>query len=294
MKTKAIFFTTIAFASATTSLFSSDMPFTVEVSGHGPSMILIPGLACPGDVWDSTVAQFSDRFECHVVSISGFGGTPARDGDGPLLESVREGLAGYIRDKNLTQPAIVGHSLGGFVALDLASHHPDLTGKLVIVDSLPFIVGIMRPGATVEDAKLAAESTADAFSQMNAETYAGMIRGGPNGSTMAAAAEDIDVIIEWGLASDPATVGQALRELYGSDIRADLARIKSPTLVLAAWVGYAPYSSHEYVKQVYGEQYSQLEGVSLAITDTARHFIMLDEPEWTFAQIETFVAQTTP
>ncbi len=33
-------------------------------------------------------------------------------------------------------------------------------------------------------------------------------------------------------------------------------------------------------------------GFHLAITDTARHFIMLDEPEWTFAQIEAFLAAT--
>src|ERR1043166_3653818 len=40
--------------------------FTVQVTGHGKPMLLIPGLSCGGDVWKTSVEHFKDRYECHV------------------------------------------------------------------------------------------------------------------------------------------------------------------------------------------------------------------------------------
>ena len=279
----------LAFAVGT-SFAADSAAFQVKVTGHGQPMILIPGLACPGAVWDSTVAHFSDHYECHVITLAGFGGTPARVGAGPFLEGARQELASYIGRLKLDHPIIVGHSLGGYLALDLAANHPGIAGRLVIVDSLPFLMGIMRPGATAADAKQAATGTATAFAQMTPEGYAQMIRGGPNGSIMAASTADVDRIIAWGLASDGVTVGRAITELYSADLRPELTRITIPTLVFAAWIGYAPYSSHQFAAQIYGDQYSALKGVRLEITDTARHFIMLDDPAWMFSKIENFLA----
>lgn len=293
---KSFFFASLVFLWTTITSPAADpaAAFQVKVTGHGRPMILIPGLACPGTVWDTTVAHFSSRYECHVVSLAGFGGVPARAGQGALLENVREELALYIKEHKLTQPVIVGHSLGGFIALDFAANHPELPGHLVIVDSLPFLMGIMKPDATASEAKQAAEATAHSFSQMNAETYARMIRGGPNGSTMATSAADLDRIIAWGVASDPATMGKAITELYGADLRPELSRIKVPTLVFASWIGYAPYSSHAFAEKIYGDQYAGLKGVHLKITDTARNFIMLDDPAWMFTQIEEFLSPSAP
>lgn len=288
--------TALSFALLTAGAALSAEPasFRVTVTGQGKPMILIPGLACPGAVWDTTVARLQDTYECHVVSIAGFGGTPARTESGPLLEAVREELASYIRERHLERPVLVGHSLGGFLALDLAAKHPGLPGRLVIVDSLPFFLGVMRPGATAADAKQMAESTAAAFSQMDAKAYASMIRNGPNGSTMAAGETDLERIIAWGLASDPATVTQAMSEMYATDLREELARITVPTLTLAAWIGYAPYTNREIIGTTYRGQYARLEGVRIEITDTARHFIMLDEPDWMLARMKSFLEEAAP
>lgn len=296
MKTLSLILTfALAVAASALSSAAETSSFQVKVTGHGQPMIFIPGLATPGGVWDASVAHFGDRYECHVVSIAGFGGTPARAAaDTPLLSTVRDELAAYITEHKLAHPVIVGHSLGGFVALDLAAKHPDLPGKLVVVDSLPFIVGVMKPGATLEDAKQIAGAVAGGYSKMDPAAFAAMIRGGPNGSTMAAGAADLDRIIAWGLASDPATVAKAMSEMYTSDLRDDLAKIKVPALTLAAWVGYAPYSSHDYIDKTYREQYGKLADFKLSISDTARHFIMYDEPTWTFAQIEEFLGSNHP
>src|SRR5436305_1731639 len=96
--------------------------FQVKVSGHAKPMILIPGLSSSGETWDTTVAHYRDRFECHVLTLAGFAGVPRVPA--PMLERVREDMAEYIRKNKMEKPVVVGHSLGGFLALDLASNYP--------------------------------------------------------------------------------------------------------------------------------------------------------------------------
>src|SRR5450631_2693707 len=136
--------------------------FHVEITGHGKPMILIPGFASSGKTWDSTVARYKDRYQCHVLTLAGFAGEPRIDA--PFLETVRKDLATYIRKNKLDKPVIVGHSLGGFMALWLAEREPDLVGPLVIVDSLPFLADVMMPGATAESVKPMAENMRKMFS----------------------------------------------------------------------------------------------------------------------------------
>src|ERR1035438_6267595 len=96
-------------------------------------------------------ARYKDRFECHVLTLAGFAGVPRIPA--PMLEQVREGIAAYIRKNKLDHPAIVGHSLGGFLALDLAAHYPDLPGRLVIVDAYALTAAIVDAKATAEQAR---------------------------------------------------------------------------------------------------------------------------------------------
>ena len=86
--------------------------FDVKVTGKGQPMILIPGLASSGDVWNSTVERFRDRYECHVVNLAGFAGLPPVSA--PSLEIVRNEIAQYIQDKKLVRPIMVGTALEDF------------------------------------------------------------------------------------------------------------------------------------------------------------------------------------
>jgi pimeloyl-ACP methyl ester carboxylesterase len=116
--------------------------FHVDVVGRGRPMILIPGLSSSPDAWTTTVARYRDRYECHVLTLAGFVGRPPIAE--PLIGTVRKELAAYIRDRHLDRPVIVGHSLGGTLAMAVAIDHPDLVGPLVIVDMVPFLGGERR------------------------------------------------------------------------------------------------------------------------------------------------------
>src|SRR5262245_42456801 len=49
--------------------------FSAKVTGHGRPVIFIPGVGCPGDVWDDTVARLGDGVQAHVLTLAGFAGT---------------------------------------------------------------------------------------------------------------------------------------------------------------------------------------------------------------------------
>jgi pimeloyl-ACP methyl ester carboxylesterase len=257
--------------------------FKVHVTGHGKPMILIPGLASSGETWDSTVARYRDRYECHVLTVAGFAGIPRIPA--PILDTVREQLAAYIREKQLVKPVIVGHSLGGFIALDLASKYPELPGKLVIVDSYPSLAAIFQPEITTEQIKAQAAMTRQYMASQPAD---------PKGSDAAVRAmvtkdSDYERIASWSHASDRSAVVDAMAELYGSDLRENVSAIQSPTLVLATWIGYKDFTVREKVEASVKRQYEKLKGAGVRMSDTARHFIMYDDPQWFFAQIDGFL-----
>jgi pimeloyl-ACP methyl ester carboxylesterase len=261
--------------------------FQVKVAGRGQPMILIPGLSSSGEVWNSTVARYQDRFECHVLTVAGFAGVPRVPP--PMLDRVRDAIATYIKEKKLAQPVIVGHSLGGYLALAVSSNYPGLAGKLVIVDAYPFFAGIADPNVTAEQAKANAAQIRRYMGQQSQEMYERFTKSGVSTRPMVTKDPDLERLIAWGLASDRAAVTDAMCELFTADLRGDLAKISSPTLVLGTWVGYKEYTDRQRTEANLRRQYAKLAGVQIRITDTARHFVMWDDPDWMFAQMDPFL-----
>jgi pimeloyl-ACP methyl ester carboxylesterase len=280
----------IAFVStALAATATENAAFRVKVTGHGRPLILIPGLSSSGDTWDTTVARYQDRFECHVLTVAGFAGVPRVPA--PMLEKVRDGLAAYIRDNRLERPVIVGHSLGGYVALDLAARYPDLPGRIVIVDAYPFFAGIANPKTTLEEARANANSIKQHMGAQTQDQYERYVKSGVGTRDMVEKESDFERILAWGLKSDRTAVADAMAELFSADLREDLARIKCPALVLGAWAGFAKYTDHARTEANLRAQYAKLAGVDIQVTDKAHHFIMWDDPEWMFGCLDAFLAK---
>ena len=262
--------------------------FTVRVVGKGKPMLLIPGLNCTGAVWDEAVAHYQSQYQCHVISLAGFGGTSPAAVTDPLLPAVRDQLLAYIKTQKLTKPTIVGHSLGGFMALALSAAQPDAIGPLVIVDSLPFLAAIQNPAATVETVKPTADKMRQQMKQghMPAAAQRQMVAG------MATDTARQSLIARWGMASDPATTAQAMYDMYTIDLRNDISRIKQPVLVLGAWAAYAQYgSTKESTRAIYAQQYAKLPQARIEMSEAGRHFLMYDDTAWFLAQTDAFLKQ---
>ncbi len=289
--------TTIALLSAAlllaaSSIHAAETPkvIDVKVTGHGQPIILIPGLACDGSVWDGTVKHLQDKYECHVVSIAGFGGTPAVKTD-DLFENVRDQIIAYIGAHKLQHPVLVGHSLGGTMVLAIGEKAPELVGPIVSVDGLPFLAGVMFPGVSdLEGAKKAAAAMSAMMAKQTPEQFATYQRT-VSIPSMVTKPADVTRIADMCAKSDGVTVGQAMNELLTRDLRPDLGKIKSPITVFGALAGLIQFAPKETLEANYKNQFTNATQTSFKFFDNAKHFIMIDDPAGFYAALDGALAK---
>lgn len=284
---RAVIRSLLVFAACATlsSAQAAHPAFQVEVTGKGQPIIFIPGLASSGEVWDNAVTRYCGRHQCHVLTLAGFAGVPPQDD--ALLPAVQEQLSGYIQSKGLQRPVIVGHSLGGYIALKLAISHPEQVGQLVIVDALPALGAVQMPDISAGQLQNMAAGMRDRLRNQDAASYAASQRRAV--SSMATHPSDVERIADWGQRSHRASVADAVYQMMADDLRSDLARITAPTLVLATWIAYRDYVSRADVERSYRTQYGKLAGARIELADNARHFIMYDDPAWMYARMDAFL-----
>ena len=274
----------LAFTSALAAKEASS--FSVEVSGSGKPLIFIPGLACPGEVWQEVVARYESNYECHVVSLAGFGGSSPTELNDAFLETVTEDLFEYIEANELHKPVIVGHSLGGFLGLKMGIQDSDALEGLFIVDSLPFLPAGMNPSATPESMKQFAESQREMTRHGTMpEPQARMML-----NSMITDPANIEKALVWVTQSDSTTVAQAMYEMNTIDLRENVSKISVPTQVLGTWIAYKQFgSTRESTEAIFKAQYEKLLNCRIELTDHARHFIMWDDPDFFFSQLDGFL-----
>lgn len=249
--------------------------------------MMIPGLNSGADTWTETCAALqADRVQCHIVQLPGFAGLAPIETEA-FLPAMRERLLDYLRERRLERPVVMGHSLGGFLALQMAIAAPDTIERLVIVDSLPFMPAAINPQATPENSEAVAEQMRQSMLHGSRESaqYRQML------SVFSRSPERVDTIAAWGRASDRAAGAQAMYELMTTDLREQLDAIKMPTLVLSSWAGYAHYGvTEEMSRGMVRNQFAKLQGVRIEMSRDGYHFLMWDDPLWLQAQVREFIA----
>ncbi|MEL6923642.1 MAG: alpha/beta hydrolase [Bacteroidota bacterium] len=278
----------ISFTSVLAQAAFNTKAFAVEKSGQGPVVLFIPGLACSGAVWQETVAALSQNYECHVLTLAGFAGQPSLEQ--PSLQTVRDEIIRYIKANNLEQPILIGHSLGGFLSMWIASLQPGLLQKVLIVDSLPFLSAAMMPDITQAQAKAQAERMTQMMLAQNEEQYA--VGQKMTLRNMITETDDQITALQWSLASDRPTVAAAMQELMTTDLREQIATVEIPMLVLGAWYAGKDYGMTEAsTQQLYEAQYAKAPNCEVRMAATAKHFIMMDEFDWYLQEVTSFLEQ---
>lgn len=258
--------------------------FEVRVTGKGKPILLIPGYSCSGEVWKETVDQLKNKYELHILTLAGFGtAQPIQDEE--ILKTVRNQIVQYVKDKKLKKPMLIGHSLGAFMTLWLHSIEPDLFGKSICVDGVPFISAIYNPLATAESLKENPQFNKtlviENFKKLPNEGYIDNMA-----KSMALQVTDTvraRQIATWNFQSDRRTLGSTIVEMSTTDLRPELPKIKENILVLASI-----FETKENSLKVYGKQYELLKNKTIVVADS-KHFIMYDQPEWFYAQIDAFL-----
>jgi len=253
--------------------------FKVDIKGTGSLVLLFPGFTCPGDVWTEVVNELSKNHECHVFTFAGFGDVPAIDK--PWLPKIKEAISTYISDKNLIEPTIIGHSLGGTIGLWLASENQNNIEKIIVVDALASNGALMIPNFKAEEI-----SYDNAYNQqlLNMDDVNFKAMAEQMAKAMTLNTEKQGLISKWMIESDRKTYVYGYTDLLKLDLREDISKIEIPVTILAAT---EPYGL-ETVKQTYAEQYKNLKNYNIKFAEGSAHFIMFDTPNWL---IETIISE---
>jgi len=252
--------------------------FTVEVRGHGPDVIFIPGLASSREVFEHEAHLLVGHYRVHLVEINGFAGSAAGpNATGPVLRPIEDELDQYIRQNHLHQPAVIGHSLGGLIGLMLVADHSADVSKLMIVDSLPFFAVLFDPNATPQSIDVEAKKMRE---EMLTEGQAQFVASESNViSHMVKSPAGRQLATKWALTSDRKVMAQAFYEDMTTDMRSKLPEIQTPITVLYPWDGSRPRAD---VDAFYKSAYDRTPHIKMVCIEDASHFIMLDQPQ-TFA-----------
>ena len=269
--------------------FTSDR-ISVTTQGSGQDVIFIPGLSSSREIWDTTVAALGPNYRVHLVQVNGFAGAPiGANGEGPVAAPVAEEIARYIRDAGLERPAVIGHSLGGTMGMMLTARHPELVGKLMVVDMFPFMGAMFGgPAATPESLAPVADQIRTAMlaspqgvvSERTVQTINSMVR------TESARAR----IIEHSRLSNVPAVANAYHELILADLRPELRNITQPVTVLFVIPPQAPISAEQY-EGFMRASYVNTPQARVVKIDESYHFIMIDQLDRFVAEVRTFLAE---
>jgi pimeloyl-ACP methyl ester carboxylesterase len=256
----------------------STKSFSVVKEGSGKqNIILIPGYSCSGKVWDETVKAISGRSTCYVITFSGFAGEKPQAN--PTLATWVADLATYIKDEKISNPIIIGHSLGGGMAAWLAAEYPTLISKIVIVDALPSLSAYYNPSFVSQPTPDCSQFV-NQFTTMSDEQFYSMQK--MSLPMMLSTAEKAATIIDWSVKSDRSTLAQTYCQFLNTDLRNKLSTITCKTLILLQ----TPFKQNDAIIQ---EQYKLLSNKTIKYADKGLHFIMYDDADWFLSEVKQFL-----
>ncbi|MFZ0761081.1 MAG: alpha/beta hydrolase [Candidatus Sulfotelmatobacter sp.] len=277
-------------ASSTAQLkAASPTRFTVVDEGTEgkPDVVLIPGLTSSRQVWAGEAKRLAARYRLHLVQVNGFAGLPAgANATGEILPAIVDELHAYCAGLN-TKPVVIGHSLGGLLTLMLAAKHPNDLSKIVIVDSLPFLGMMFGPQMTPETIKPQAEQMRDKFEKQDADKRkAGAER---SAETLVLNPEGRVLVEKNSEDSDARVVAEAMFEDLQTDLRPELAKINTTTLMLYPVDSTLKVNGTQRVDELYQRAYKPMPNVIVLRVDGSRHFLMLDQPRRFDELVEEFL-----
>ncbi len=269
MRNSLIFFFLLFSVTTMYSQKQATYPFNVAKSGTGSqSIIFIPGFASSGAVWDATVAIHGKNYTCYVLTMAGFAGVEPREV--PTFNHWKSRIADFIKNEHIEKPIIIGHSMGGGLALAIAADYPDLVSKIVVVDALPCLAALTNPNFKQQDNIDCTASIAQMTAMSNDQFYEMQKSAIPQLTTSLEMAE---TIVGWSVKSDRETFAQMYCDFFNTDLREKLKSIQSPSLILLE-------SYFKYFKPGVEEQYKNLKTANLQFADRGLHFVMYDDKEW--------------
>ena len=255
------------------------MSLHVEIRGQGPDLVLLHGWALHGGAWGPWLDELAGDARLHVVDLPGHG----RSG-WPVATHDLSGLARAVFPCIPRGAAVLGWSLGGMLALELARQHPRHLRALLLIATTPKFLACPDWEHGLQPAVL------DEFTRGLAQDYRRTVQ---NFLALQTRGDEhaLDTLralrsrLATHGAPDPRALATGLDILRNADLRPALPRIVLPTLVIAGEYDRlaAPGAGRELAVQ--------LPGARFRLVERSGHAPFLSHPDEVLAEVRGFLAR---
>ena len=241
----------------------AELEIFYEMCGQGPPLLLIHGLGSSSRDWEKQVPALEDSYRVITVDLRGHGcsGKPP----GPYsIELFAEDVAALISELRTGPLHILGISMGGMVAFELAVRFPGLVRSLVIVNSYP---------------EMRVETFREHLQVWRRFFFLELL--GMRGTGIMLSkhlfpkpeqAELRSIFVERWAENDKRAYRESLRAIINWDVESHLGEIICPVLVVASDQDYMPLGE----KRAYS---AKMPNAKLVVIEDARHAVTAEQPE---------------
>jgi 3-oxoadipate enol-lactonase len=244
-----------------------------EITGEGDPILFIHGLGSAARDWLFQTTYFSKHYQCITADVRGHGesGKPPGPYSIPLFTQDLIALLEFLH----TPPVhVVGLSMGGMIAFQIAVDRPDLVRSLCIVNSSPmFVIRNFKERLQVWERFL--------FTHLLGMRRTGKILG----KRLFPKPEQAGlrkIFTEFWAANDKRAYEESMKALVGWSVADRLGEIRSPTLIVSAEHDYLPFELKKICIQ-------RMPNARLAVIEDARHGVTVEKPAEFNAVLEEFL-----
>ena len=241
----------------------SNLKLYYKITGNGQPLLLIHGLGSSSRDWEKQVPVFAKKYQVITLDLRGHGQTDKPSGPYSIGMFADDTVA-LIRELDIAPPHLVGISMGGMVAFDLAVRFPELLRSLTIVNSYPE----MRVETLWEHLQVWRRVL---FLELLGMRGTGILLG-KHLFPKAEQHELRELFVSRWAENDKRTYRESLRAIFNWDVERHLGKINCPVLVVASDGDYMPLDE----KRAYT---AKLPNAKLVVIKDARHAVTAEQPE---------------
>jgi len=239
------------------------------MEGRGElEMVLIHGLGSNTEIWDGMVPYLSGSFKVATFELAGHGQTQPIADDNISKEVAR--LEAFIKEQGFAYPTIVGHGMGGMVALQYTMKHPADVFRIIMMDAAPVQL------ATPEQKKEVTEELLNNYDHFVAQRY----------SYMSPDPDITDQIVDSALKTDRPTFVSLLLSSFDFDMTENLNTLSVPMLVIGSELLFPDPDQTKVILNQIG--FGKARAISFKRLGQTGHFMMLERPLYVGSIIRTY------
>jgi len=251
---------------------SLDLPSVLASGTDNGEIVLVHTIGSSAEVWHAVATRLKESFRVYVYELPGHGATPPRPG--LSIADAAADLERFIDDNNLVYPTVVGHGMGGLIAMSYVFDHPAMVKNLVVIDAAP------RQLADADQKIEISKQLLTNYDQFVAGYFMQLSQ-----------REDIaDRLVDQALRTHQASFTELLMSSFDFDLSEELPLQAVPILVVGSGMLFPDPRTEAVMARLGAIGYASTRNLNYKVIPASGHFVMLEKPAFLSSVIAAYAA----